>query len=78
MASVDEDGRRDDVDGSRSNLDRLLDSSFFKICLSGVATVLLGKFVLDGTIAGMFGIWGATAALIGAVGLGLHYIVYNP
>ncbi|ADE01448.1 MULTISPECIES: hypothetical protein [Haloferax] len=32
--------------------------NFIMTALAGVCMILLARFVLDGTIAGMFGVWG--------------------
>lgn len=62
----------------RGALASLLGSTFLSIAAFGVVLVLVGRFVLSGTIAGMFGIWGATAVLVGLVGLPLQRYIYRP
>ena len=59
-------------------LNRIRSSTFIKIAVFGIVLILLGAFVLSGNIAAMFGIWGATAILIGLVGFSLAQYFYRP
>lgn len=62
----------------RRALSSLFGSTFLSIAAFGVVLILTGQFLLTGTIAGMFGIWGATAVLVGLVGLPLQKYIYRP
>jgi ABC-type microcin C transport system permease subunit YejE len=42
-------------------------SFFLSLAVFGTSLVILGMTVFDGVLAGMFGIWGLTALLIGGV-----------
>ncbi|MCO8265208.1 hypothetical protein C5B90_15170 [Haloferax sp. Atlit-12N] len=42
--------------------------NFIITVLSGVFMVLLARFVLDGTLAGMFGVWGISLVGVGIGG----------
>lgn len=53
-------------------------SKLVTIAVFGIVVVVFGRFFLGGTISGMFGIWGVTFFLIGAVGLALFYTLYRP
>lgn len=62
----------------RRALASLFGSTFLSIAAFGVVLILVGRFFLSGTIAGMFGIWGATAVLVGLVGIPLQKYIYRP
>ncbi|WP_459191013.1 hypothetical protein [Halosimplex sp. J119] len=68
----------DGLDPFKQALASVFGSTFLTIAAFGVVLVLIGRFLLNGTIAGMFGIWGATAVLIGLVGLPLQKYIYRP
>ena len=42
-------------------------SFFLSLTVFGAGLIILGMTVFDGVLAGMFGIWGLTAFLIGGV-----------
>jgi len=42
--------------------------NFIMTVLSGVCMILLARFVLDGTLAGMFGVWGISLVGVGVGG----------
>ncbi|WP_148416728.1 hypothetical protein [Haloferax sp. KTX1] len=42
--------------------------NFIMTVLAGVFMILLARFVLDGTIAGMFGVWGISLIGVGVGG----------
>lgn len=42
-------------------------SFFLSLTVFGICLIILGMTIFDGVLAGMFGIWGLTALLIGGV-----------
>ncbi|ELZ96326.1 hypothetical protein C441_05774 [Haloferax sulfurifontis ATCC BAA-897] len=42
--------------------------NFIMTVLAGVFMIVLARFVLDGTIAGMFGVWGISLVGVGVGG----------
>jgi hypothetical protein len=45
----------------------LRQSFFLTLIVLGSVFLILGRTVFDGVVAGMFGIWGTTAVLIGGI-----------
>lgn len=71
----------DSIDGVgilSTSVQIVLESKLLMTVAFGVLLALIGALFLDGTIAGMFGIWGATAVLIGLIGLVIDYAIYKP
>lgn len=63
------------VNSSRSSLPRRIASDYRNVALvtlAGVVMILLARFLLDGVIAGMFGVWGISVI---AVGIGGHLLL---
>lgn len=67
-ANTTSDPIRDDPDSLPIRVLVVLKRSFFlSLTVFGICLILLGMTVFDGVLAGMFGIWGLTALLIGSV-----------
>lgn len=63
---------RDDPDSLPIRVLIALRRSFFlSLAVFGAGLTILGLTVLDGVLAGMFGIWGMTSLLIGGVTYGI-------
>lgn len=59
---------RDDSESVPIRVLKALRGSFFlSLTVFGAVLIILGMTVFDGVLAGMFGIWGLTALLIGGV-----------
>lgn len=59
---------RDDPDSIPIRMLTALRRSFsLSLTVFGVGLIILGMTVFDGVLAGMFGIWGLTALLLGGV-----------
>ena len=62
----------------RRVLGRVWESNLLRIALLGVVLVVLGALVIDGVFAGMFGIWGVSAMLVGFGGYLVYKLSYEP
>ncbi|MFC7203152.1 hypothetical protein ACFQJC_06475 [Haloferax namakaokahaiae] len=70
------------ISTSRTEMARKAVSSnrnFVLTLLAGVFMIVLARFVLDGTLAGMFGVWGISLVAAGVGGYLLLYLwsAYN-
>jgi len=59
-------------------LGRVWESNLLRIAMLGIVLVVLGALVIDGVFAGMFGIWGMSAILVGFGGYLLYKLSYEP
>ncbi|MBO4248594.1 MULTISPECIES: hypothetical protein [Halomicrobium] len=62
----------------RRVLGHVWQSNLLRIALLGVVLVVLGALVIDGVFAGMFGIWGVSAMLVGFGGYLVYKLSYEP
>lgn len=61
----------------RQGIETIGRSYLLSIAVFGMFLMVMGRFVLDGVLAGMFGIWGFTGTLIGLVGYGMYKYVFS-